>query len=207
MTLENSNSKKKGICSSPNTARSRYGNNLRITVAANQGGRKYMEDRVQIETFRREDGSIRFTFLGVFDGHGGAEASEYVRMHLLNNIMSSDLFDSNDDDEFLEAIRLGFLMTHHMIWKVVPDWPPTASGYPSTAGTTVSVAFIKNGKLYTGHVGDSAIILGKRTCNYSVHNQLVPERLTVDHKPENEEEQTRIRLAGGSVSASRIRMV
>ncbi len=40
-------------------------------------------------------------------------------------------------------------------------WPKTASGYTSTAGTTASVAFIKNGKLYTGHVGDSAIVLGE----------------------------------------------
>ena len=31
---------------------------------------------------------------------------------------------------------------------------------PSTAGTTASVAFIRKGKLYTGHVGDSRIVLG-----------------------------------------------
>ena len=44
--------------------------------------------------------------------------------------------------------------------KVVGTWPRTASGYESTAGTTSSVAIIRNGKLYTGHVGDSAIIIG-----------------------------------------------
>jgi len=32
-------------------------------------------------------------------------------------------------------------------------------GFPCTAGTTATVAFIRNGKLYTGHVGDSSIIL------------------------------------------------
>lgn len=31
---------------------------------------------------------------------------------------------------------------------------------PSTAGTTASVAFIRRGKIYIGHVGDSAIVLG-----------------------------------------------
>lgn len=42
-------------------------------------------------------------------------------------------------------------------------WPKTASGLPSTAGTTASVAFIRRGKIYIGHVGDSGIILGKPT--------------------------------------------
>ncbi|CAJ0596822.1 unnamed protein product [Cylicocyclus nassatus] len=176
------------------------GENLRITVAANQGGRKYMEDRVHIETIRNEDGSIKFTFFGIFDGHGGHEASEYVRKNLLNNIMKSDLFDSDDDDDVLEAIRLGFLSTHHGIWKIVSEWPRTASGYPSTAGTTVSIAIVRKGKLFTGHVGDSAIILLKRSYLQDNSEDLVPHRLTVDHKPESEDEQARIRGAGGSVA-------
>ncbi|VDL77786.1 unnamed protein product [Nippostrongylus brasiliensis] len=195
----------------------RYGENLRVSVAANQvgavhlligfgsdvvnrGGRKYMEDRVHIETVRDEDGSIKFTFFGIFDGHGGHEASEYVRRNLLNNIMKNEMFDSDDDDDILEAIRLGFLATHHGIWKVVAEWPRTASGYPSTAGTTVSIAILRNGKLYSGHVGDSAIILLKRAYRKDNSEDLIPHRLTVDHKPESEDEQTRIRIAGGSVA-------
>lgn len=39
-------------------------------------------------------------------------------------------------------------------------WPKTVTGLPSTAGTTASVAFIRRGKIYVGHVGDSAIVLG-----------------------------------------------
>lgn len=38
----------------------------------------------------------------------------------------------------------------------------TATGLPSTAGTTASVAIIREGKLYTGHVGDSGITLGSQ---------------------------------------------
>ena len=34
------------------------------------------------------------------------------------------------------------------------------SGLPSTSGTTASIAFIRRGKLFTGHVGDSGIVLG-----------------------------------------------
>lgn len=42
----------------------------------------------------------------------------------------------------------------------VEKWPKTVTGLPSTAGTTASVAFIRRGKIYIGHVGDSAIVLG-----------------------------------------------
>lgn len=40
------------------------------------------------------------------------------------------------------------------------NWPRTASGLPNTSGTTASIAFIMRGKIYTGHVGDSCIVLG-----------------------------------------------
>jgi protein phosphatase 1D len=40
------------------------------------------------------------------------------------------------------------------------NWPKTVSGLPSTAGTTASIAFIRRGKIFIGHVGDSAIVLG-----------------------------------------------
>lgn len=48
-----------------------------------------MEDRVQIETVRGATGEILYTYLGVYDGHGGAEASEFVRQHLMANITVS----------------------------------------------------------------------------------------------------------------------
>lgn len=40
-------------------------------------------------------------------------------------------------------------------------WPLTPSGFQSTAGTTASIALIRNRKLYVGHVGDSAIVVGR----------------------------------------------
>lgn len=75
-------------------------------------------------------------------------------------------------------------------------WPKTASGLPSTAGTTASVAFIRRGKLYIGHVGDSGIILG-----YQEDNELFwrSQNLTQDHKPECIIEKERIMNSGGKV--------
>lgn len=87
---------------------------------------------------------------------------------------------------------------------MIDKWPRNASGFPSTAGTTASIAFIRKGKIYLGHVGDSGIILG-----YQVEGdpQWHAEVLTKDHKPESGPEMTRIREAGGKVISLVTRVV
>ena len=79
---------------------------------------------------------------------------------------------------------------------ITGDWKRTPSGQQSTAGTTASIAFIRRGKIYTGHVGDSGIVLGQ---------EIEPGRwkalpLTRDHKPELPEETQRIIEGGGKVA-------
>ena len=87
------------------------------------------------------------------------------------------------------------------MWKELEKWPKTASGLPSTAGTTASIAFIRfyrdiinsavdrscfnirRGKIFIGHVGDSAIILG--TQDPDNPDIWRAEPLTRDHKPES----------------------
>ena len=75
-------------------------------------------------------------------------------------------------------------------------WPRTASGLPSTAGTTASIAFIRRGKIYIGHVGDSAIVLGTQEPK---SDKWDGKFLTRDHKPECDEESQRIQRSGGKV--------
>lgn len=81
--------------------------------------------------------------------------------------------------------------------KFSDKWPQTASGLPSTAGTTASVAFLRKGKLYIGHCGDSGIVLGRadpqKSGKWSAH------QLTNEHKPENPDELARIESYGGKV--------
>ena len=76
-------------------------------------------------------------------------------------------------------------------------WAKTPQGHPSTAGTTASIAFIRRGKIYTGHVGDSAIVLGQENESGFWEGLC----LTRDHKPENPEETQRILEGGGKVVA------
>ena len=80
---------------------------------------------------------------------------------------------------------------------IVEKWPKTNSGLPSTAGTTASIAFIRRGKIYIGHVGDSAIILGYQ--DQDNPDIWRAEPLTRDHKPESLEERERITQCGGKV--------
>lgn len=175
------------------------GDALSISVCATEGGRKYMEDRVDLHRELNPDGSIAWTYLGVFDGHGGAEASAYARANLLRAITSQAEWEADEDGPILAAIRAGFLACHAGMRKVVHSWARTASGFPSTAGTTASVAFIRKGKLYTGHVGDSAIVLAHAPSTSAATPSVTA--ITADHKPESPEELKRIREAGGQVQS------
>lgn len=72
----------------------------------------------------------------------------------------------------------------------------------STAGTTASVAFIRHGKIYIGHCGDSGIVLGYAdgaSTDGSTERNWRATSLTVDHKPESAVEKSRIQRAGGKV--------
>ncbi|CAB4063842.1 PPM1D [Lepeophtheirus salmonis] len=106
-------------------------------------------------------------------------------------------FWGSDDEGILKAIHDGFIQTHQAMWKELESWPRTASGLPSTAGTTASIAFIRRSKIYIGHVGDSAIVLGVQDPENP--NVWRCEPLTKDHKPESVEESLRITRSGGKV--------
>ena len=89
----------------------------------------------------------------------------------------------------MEGVRYEFKFTGKFdstisqIYIISEKWPKTASGLPSTAGTTASIAFIRRGKIYVGHVGDSAIVLGYQDPDNPDIWRAEP--LTRDHKPES----------------------
>ena len=153
--------------------------NLRVTANSVQGHRKYMEDCYKIR-FQREknrtaaaaapggrgqdtgdpQSDILFSYFGIFDGHGGKEASQFAKERLYWKIVELDDFWSDDDKKVLGAIRNGFVQCHMDMWNELPKWPKTASGLPSTSGSTATVLFIKKSKAYVGHVGDSGLVIG-----------------------------------------------
>uniref|UniRef100_A0A336LTF7 CSON004120 protein n=1 Tax=Culicoides sonorensis TaxID=179676 RepID=A0A336LTF7_CULSO len=175
----------------------------RLTGCNSCGDRIYQEDAFTVslnktKDDKEQDPNWEYLFIGVFDGHGGHEASKFAKEHLEQNITSNRLFWSDRDKDVLKAIREGFLQTHNAMWKAQENWPRTHAGFYSTAGTTASIAFIKNGKLFVGHVGDSKIVLGME---HDHHENWISKELTIDHKPESPEERKRIMESGGKVVA------
>jgi len=169
----------------------------RLTGSSSKGDRAYMEDCFSVAyNYESEfvDPQYEYLFLGVFDGHGGSEAAKYAKAHLESNITRHRGFWSRRDADVLKAIREGFLQTHNEMWKEQESWPKTHTGFSSTSGTTASVAFLKGGKLYIGHVGDSKIVLAEQS-----DESWKAISLTTDHKPESPEEKSRIVSAGGKV--------
>ncbi|KAG5875656.1 hypothetical protein JTB14_018654 [Gonioctena quinquepunctata] len=173
------------------------GVNLRVTGHCRQGGRKYMEDFFSVAYQQTEDEKdLEYAFFGIYDGHGGAEAAAFAKEHLMETIIKHKNFWSDYDEDVLRAIKDGYIATHFAMWREQDKWPRTASGLPSTAGTTASIAFIRRGKIYIGHVGDSGIILGYQEPGSS---EWKAKALTRDHKPESTDEMTRINNCGGKV--------
>ncbi|XP_043472872.1 uncharacterized protein LOC122505380 [Leptopilina heterotoma] len=173
------------------------GINLRVTGHCNQGGRKYMEDMFSV-AYQQSSGDrdLEYAFFGIFDGHGGGEAAAFAKEHLMDIIVKQKNFWSDKDEDVLRAIKDGYVNTHYAMWREIDKWPRTASGLPSTAGTTASIAFIRKGKIYIGHVGDSGIVLGYQD---EGDPQWKAKALTKDHKPESGPEMTRIQESGGKV--------
>ncbi|CEF59891.1 Protein phosphatase 2C (PP2C)-like domain-containing protein [Strongyloides ratti] len=171
--------------------------NFHVTACSRQGGRKYMEDRCQLDMKRNKNGELEYIFGGVYDGHGGDEASIYTRCHLLENIKLGKYFLSDNEDEFLQAIKDGFLITHNNMEQEHVKWKKSQKGYNSTAGTTVTTMFIRNKKVYIGHVGDSAIFVVRRNRNL---DSLYVEMVTKEHKPNDRTELERIHNHGGKVA-------
>ncbi|CAL8137324.1 unnamed protein product [Orchesella dallaii] len=173
------------------------GVNLRVTAHSNQGGRKYMEDMFCVAYQPTSDErDLLYAYFGIFDGHGGREAALYAKTHLMDHIVSQKNFWSDNDELILRAIKEGFISVHHAMWRELETWPRTPSGLPSTSGTTASVAFVRRGKLYIGHVGDSGIVLGYQDPSSQFWKA---KPLTLDHKPECPVEHARIKDCGGKV--------
>lgn len=177
-----------------------------VTLSAHsiQGKRSHMEDFFDIGHKMKPLDQIKpddnwpydFFYLAVFDGHGGEEAAKFAKENLLNLITQQKDFWSTNDEDVMRAIRNGFARAHSTMRKIMPTWAKTNKTLPSTAGTTASILFIKNNKFYSGHVGDSRIVIcqsNEKTKNW------ISNQITEDHKPESEVETSRILRAGGEV--------
>ncbi|XP_065851477.1 protein phosphatase 2C 56 [Euphorbia lathyris] len=129
-------------------------------------------------------------FFGVYDGHGGAQVADYCskRVHLALaeeiETAKAGLSENSWQDQWENALSNCFK-------KVDAE---TGEGgeeiAPETAGSTAVVSVVSPSHVIVANCGDSRAVL----CRGKV---AMP--LSVDHKPDREDEYARIEAAGGKI--------
>ncbi|KAK8456001.1 hypothetical protein SEVIR_4G258100v4 [Setaria viridis] len=136
--------------------------------ASSPGKRSSMEDFYET----RVDGVDGETvgLFGVFDGHGGARAAEFVKQNLFTNLIKHPKFFS-DTKSAIELLKAD--TSHHR-----------------DAGSTASTAILVGDRLVVANVGDSRAVICRGGDAIAVSR---------DHKPDQTDERQRIEEAGGFV--------
>ncbi|KAL2540239.1 putative protein phosphatase 2C 76 [Abeliophyllum distichum] len=142
-----------------------------------RGKRASMEDFYDIKT-SKVDGQTGCLF-GIFDGHGGSRAAEYLKEHLFENLMKHP--------EFITNTKLAISETYQQTDR---DFLESEKDTFRDDGSTASTAVLVGNHLYVANVGDSRTIISKA-------GKAIP--LSEDHKPNRSDERKRIENAGGVV--------
>ncbi|CAH9103249.1 unnamed protein product [Cuscuta europaea] len=185
-------------------ARVRFHGYSRFVSMYSQQGRKGInQDAMTVwEHFGGERGSY---FCGVFDGHGpsGHRVAHYIRDRLPSklSIKSKDCDrEENLEKDVLETPLFSIWKSHFQ--KSFRDMDNELEGegrIDSYCSGTTAVTLIKQGEhLILGNLGDSRAVM----CTRDDTDQLVPEQLTVDLKPNLPSESERIKNSQGRVMAT-----
>ncbi|KAL8095770.1 putative protein phosphatase 2C 76 isoform X1 [Apium graveolens] len=142
-----------------------------------RGKRPSMEDFYDVK-ISKIDGTTVCLF-GIFDGHGGSRAAEFLKNHLFNSLLKHPDFFTNT--------RLAISQTYQQIDK---DFLESVKDTFRDDGSTASTAVLVGNHLYVANVGDSRTVISKS-------GQAIP--LSEDHKPNRSDERKRIEDAGGVV--------
>ncbi|KAG2274201.1 hypothetical protein Bca52824_056756 [Brassica carinata] len=145
--------------------------------ASSAGKRSSMEDFFETR-IDGVDGEIVGLF-GVFDGHGGARAAEYVKRHLFSNLITHPKFISDTKSAITDAYN----HTDSELLK-------SEDSHNRDAGSTASTAILLGDRLLVANVGDSRAVISRAGTAIAVSR---------DHKPDQSDERERIENAGGFV--------
>lgn len=132
-------------------------------------------------------------FFGVYDGHGGSQVANYCRDRL-HSALSEELEvianDETDDNNCEEKWRRVFTKCFLKVDDEIGGKASLKPLAPETVGSTAVVAVVCSSHIIVANCGDSRAVLyrGKESM-----------ALSVDHKPNREDEYARIEAAGGKV--------
>lgn len=142
-----------------------------------RGKRASMEDFLDTQISKVDDKMVGL--FGVFDGHGGSRAADYVKQNLFKNLLEHPQFVTDTKRAIVETYQ-----------QTDEQYLKAENNLHRDAGSTASTAVLVEDKLYVANVGDSRAVVcidGKATA------------LSDDHKPNRTDERQRIEDAGGVV--------
>ncbi|KAF5474048.1 hypothetical protein F2P56_005987 [Juglans regia] len=138
-----------------------------------------IEDHSQVETGQNA------TFVGVYDGHGGPEASRFIRDHLFLHLLRLAQENGTISEDVLRsafsATEDGFLGLVRRTWGIKP--------LIAAIGSCCLVGVIWRGTLYVANLGDSRAVIG----SLGRSNKIIAEQLTRDHNASMEEVRQELR--------------
>ncbi|KAK8656693.1 hypothetical protein V6N13_098634 [Hibiscus sabdariffa] len=144
--------------------------------------------------------NITAHFYGVYDGHGGCQVANYCceRMHLAlaeEIEMTKTCIDDGKGwrEQWKKAFANCFIKVDTEIAGVPGNGGNNNQHVPvalETTGSTAVVAVVSSTHIIVANCGDSRAVL---------HRGKLSVPLSLDHKPDREDEQARIEAAGGKV--------
>ncbi|PON72034.1 Protein phosphatase [Parasponia andersonii] len=160
-----------------------------------QGPREEMEDDVVL----RSDGLDGFSFAAVLDGHGGSSSVNFLRDELYKEFCTALQGGLLLTEKHFNAIREAIQEVFQKVDQKLLTWLEL-NGEEDESGSTATVIFIGNDKMFVSHVGDSCVVLSRSG---------EVEVLTNPHRPYGSnkvslQEIRRIREAGGWIVNGRI---
>ncbi|XP_068557650.1 protein phosphatase 1L [Cebidichthys violaceus] len=161
--------------------------NNNVAVYSIQGRRDHMEDRFEVLTdiANKSHPSI----FGIFDGHGGEAAADYVKAHLPDSLKQQ--LQAFEREKRESALSYGSILEQRIL-TVDREMLDKLSANHDEAGTTCLVALLSDRELTVANVGDSRGVLCDKDGNAVA--------LSHDHKPYQLKERKRIKRAGGFIS-------
>nr|AIA78392.1 protein phosphatase 2C [Oryza sativa Japonica Group] len=153
---------------------SREDGKLKCGYSSFRGKGTTMEDFYDVKLMKIDGQPV--SLFGVFDGHGGPRAAEYLKENLFENLLKHP--------EFLTDTKLTISETYQ---KTDTDFLESESNAFGDDGSTTSVV---GGHLYVASVGDSRAVVSKAGKAMA---------LSEDHKPNRSDERKRIENARGVV--------
>lgn len=174
---------------------------VHVGVSSAQGARAYMEDRFSVVARLFEEGlddpACSPSLLAVYDGHNGALAAEFATARF-RELLSVDAFlldvSRRTKQEKLGEADVAKIQTLLCeAFAVVDDEVlELTMSKNKRDGSTVLLGLLVGGKLFIANLGDSRGVWSKAGGDEVV-------RVSVDHKPDLEDESRRVEDAGGKV--------